>query len=87
MKWGTVGEGKKGVGRKGRGCQYTANHGSEWTGIRATTQRRDFQVSQRGVQGIRVGIFKQKGIIKRIGACTSVDRANHVGIVLIKDCV
>ncbi len=31
-----------------------------------------FQVSKRGVQGIRVGISKQKGIVKRIGACTSV---------------
>ncbi len=28
------------------GGQYTANLGSEWTGIRATTQRRDFQVSK-----------------------------------------
>jgi hypothetical protein len=45
------------------------------------------QVSKRGVQGIRVGISKQKGIIQRIGACTSVDHANHVYIVQIKDCV
>jgi hypothetical protein len=29
-----------------RGVQYTANQGQEWTGIRATTQRRDFQVSE-----------------------------------------
>jgi hypothetical protein len=28
------------------GGQYTANQGSEWTGIHATTQRRDFQVSK-----------------------------------------
>jgi hypothetical protein len=40
----TVGEGEKGMGRKGG--QYIANQGSEWTGIRATTQRRDFQVSK-----------------------------------------
>ncbi len=33
MKWGTVGEGEKGMGRKGEGGQYTANLGSEWTGI------------------------------------------------------
>jgi hypothetical protein len=46
-----------------------------------------FQVSKRGVQGIRVGISKQKRIIKRIGTCTSVYRANRVYIVLIKDCV
>jgi hypothetical protein len=46
-----------------------------------------FQVSKRGVQGIRVGISKQKGIIERIGACISVYHANHVYIMLIKDCV
>ncbi len=46
MKRGTVGEGEKGMGRKGGEGQYTANQGSEWTGIRATTQRRDFQVSK-----------------------------------------
>ncbi len=45
MRWGTVKEEEKGMGRKGGG-QYTANQGSEWTGIRATTQRRDFQVSK-----------------------------------------
>jgi hypothetical protein len=62
LKWGTVGEGEKGTGRKGKGeggGQCTANQGSEWTGIRATSQRRDFQVSKRGVQGIRVGVSKQ----------------------------
>ncbi len=30
------------------GGQYTTNWGPEWTGIRATTQRRDFQVSKGG---------------------------------------
>jgi hypothetical protein len=56
LKWGTVGEGKKGNGEEGGGGgQYTANLGSEWTGIRATTQRRDFQVSKE-VQEIRGGI-------------------------------
>jgi hypothetical protein len=40
----------KGKGGNGgvRGVQYTANLGQEWTGIRATTQRRDFQVSKKG---------------------------------------
>ncbi len=42
---GTIGEVEKGMGRKG-GCQYTANQGSEWSGIRAMTQRRDFQVNK-----------------------------------------
>ncbi len=36
-------KGKGGMGRV-RGVQYTANLGQEWTGIQATTQRRDFQV-------------------------------------------
>jgi hypothetical protein len=35
------------VGRVGR-VQFTANLGQEWTGIRATAQRRDFQVSEKG---------------------------------------
>ncbi len=69
MKWGTVGEGKKGMGRKGKGegGQCTASQGSEWTGICATTQRRDFQVSKRGVQGIGVGISKQRRSSKELG--------------------
>ncbi len=45
MRRGTVGEGEMGMGRK-RGGQYTANQVSERTGIRATTQRMDFQVSK-----------------------------------------
>ncbi len=44
LKRGTVGEGEWEWG--GRGGQYAANQGSEWTGIRATTKRRDFQVSK-----------------------------------------
>jgi hypothetical protein len=32
LKWGTIGEREKGMERKGGG-QYTANQGSEWTGI------------------------------------------------------
>jgi hypothetical protein len=86
LKWGTVGKGEKGMGRKGGGSVYSQ------PGIRVDRNSRHdteegFQVSKRGVQGIRVGIYKQKGIIKRIGACTSIQRANHVYIVLIKDCV
>jgi hypothetical protein len=42
LRRGTVGEGEKRMGRKGGGVSIcTANQGSEWTGIRATTQRRD----------------------------------------------
>jgi hypothetical protein len=46
-----------------------------------------FQVRKRGVQGIAVGISKQRRIIKRVGTCSSVYRANRVYVVLIKDCV
>jgi hypothetical protein len=45
-----------------------------------------FQVGKRGVPGIRVGMSEQRGIIQRIGACTSVYHANRVYITLIKDC-
>ncbi len=41
-RWGR----EKGNGEERGWGQYTANQGSEWTGIRATTQRRDFQVSK-----------------------------------------
>ncbi len=30
-------------------AQFAANQGQEWKGIRATAQRRDFQVSKKGV--------------------------------------
>jgi hypothetical protein len=33
LKWGTVGEREKGMGRKKGGGQYTSNLGPEWTGI------------------------------------------------------
>ncbi len=33
LKWGTVGERQKGMGRKGGGGKYTVNQGPEWTGI------------------------------------------------------
>jgi hypothetical protein len=42
-------EGERGMGRV-RGVQFTANQGQEWTGIRATAQRRDFQTSKKGCQ-------------------------------------
>ncbi len=87
LKWGTVGEGEKGMGRKGgvsiqptrdqSGREFVPRHRG---GIPST-------VGKRGVQGIRVGVSEQKGIIERIGACTSIYHANRVYIVLIKDCV
>jgi hypothetical protein len=86
LKWGTVGEGEKGMGRRGGGSVYS-QPGFRVDGNSRHDTKEGFQVSKRGVQGIRVGISKQKGIIKRIGACTSVYHANHVYIMLIKDCV
>ncbi len=43
-----MGKGKREWGGRGGG-QYIANQGSEWTRIRATTQRRDSQVSKERV--------------------------------------
>ncbi len=69
-------KGKGGMGRV-RGVQYTANLGQEWTGIRATTQRRDFQVSKRGISRQEMRDFQ---VVKGVaGICL------HVYIVLIKD--
>jgi hypothetical protein len=60
LKWGTVGEREKGMGRKGGGGgQYTANQGSEWTGI--APRRKE------GNTGTGVGISRKRGVIKRIG--------------------
>jgi hypothetical protein len=76
LRRGTVEEGEKGMERNGEGVSIcTANQRSERTGIRATTHRRDFQISKGRVPGNkrRDRISKpQKGIIKRIGACISV---------------
>ncbi len=82
LRKGTVEQGEKGMGRK-RGGQYTANQGSEWTGIRATTQRRDFQVSKGRAPRNKGSDFQAtKGDYRK-------DWGMHlrVYIVLIKDCV
>ncbi len=65
------GKGNGGVGGRG---QYTANLGPEWTGIPATTQRRDFQVSMGRFPRGEGGISKQqKGDARKgLGACTSI---------------
>jgi hypothetical protein len=47
---GTV-EGERGGGEGERRVQFTANQGHEWTGIRATAQEGDFQVSIKGLTG------------------------------------
>jgi hypothetical protein len=66
-------EGERGMGEWGGG-QYTANWGPEWTGIRATTQRRDFQVSKGRFPRDRGRDSKQqKGDARKgFGACTSM---------------
>jgi hypothetical protein len=66
IKQGEPLRGGKGNGGVGGGGQYTVNLGLEWTGIRATTQRRDFQVSKGGFQEVGGGISKQqKGVSER----------------------
>jgi hypothetical protein len=87
LKWETVGEGEKGMGRKEGGGSVHSQPGIRVDGNSRHDTEEGFQVSKRGVQGIWVGISKQKGIIKRFGAFTSVYHANRVYIVLIKDCV
>ncbi len=70
LKWGTVGERERGMGRKGGGVgQYTSNLGPGWTGI-ASHAKEGFQVSKRG-SGTGEGFSKQMGITKRIVPCTS----------------
>jgi hypothetical protein len=77
---GTVGEGEKGMaGKGGGGVSIQPTRDQSERDSRHDTEE-GFQASKRGVQGIRVGISKQKEIIKRIDASTSVDRANHVYI-------
>jgi hypothetical protein len=86
LKWGTVGEGETGLGTK-RGGSIYSQPGIRVDGNSRHDTEEGFQVSKRVVQGVRVGISKQKGIIKRFGACTSVDHANRGYVMLIKDCV
>jgi hypothetical protein len=68
-------EGERGMGRVRR-VQFTANRGQERTGICATAQRRDFQVS-------KGGIFQTRRVVRKgvVGMCL------NVYILLIKDCV
>jgi hypothetical protein len=64
----------KGVMGRVRGVQYTANLGQEWTGIRATTQRRNFQVSKRGIPNKQGRDFQVvKGVAKKgLWTCASM---------------
>ncbi len=71
MKRGTVGEREKGMGERGRGVSIQPTRDQRGQGSNHNTEE-GLQVSKRGVQRIRIGISKQRGIIKRIGACTSV---------------
>ncbi len=76
----------KGNGEEGGGL-YTANRDQSGQGSHNNIEE-GFQVSKRGVQGIRLGISKQKGINKKDwGMHLHIYRANRVYIVLIKDCV
>jgi hypothetical protein len=62
-----LGRGKREWGVRGKG-QYTANLGTEWTGTRATTQRRVFQVSEERVLRSRGRDFQveKKGMLKGV---------------------
>jgi hypothetical protein len=72
LRRGTVGEGERGMGRKGGGFSIQPTRDQSGQGSHHDTEE-GFQVSKREFEGIRGGIFKQqKGIIKRIGASTSM---------------
>jgi hypothetical protein len=52
-----------------RGVKYTANQGQGWTGIRATTQRRDFQVSkEKFSRRVGAGLSSRNGVARK-GLC------------------
>jgi hypothetical protein len=65
LKWGTVGDKKKGRGGKGGGSQYTSNLGPEWTGI-APHAKEGFQVSRRDSR-TGEGLSRQRGLQR--GSC------------------
>ncbi len=74
----------RGDGEGEGGVQYNANLGQEWTGIRATKQRRDFQVIKRGIsKQAREGFPSSKRGCKKGVAGMRL----NVYIVPIKDCV
>jgi hypothetical protein len=60
-----------------RRVQFTANRGQERTGIRATAQRKDFQVSKGGIFQTRRWVARKGVVVMRL----------NVYMVLIKDCV
>jgi hypothetical protein len=65
LKWGTVGEREKRMGREGGGGKsVSSNLGPEWTGIAPHTKE-GFQVSKRG------SLSRQRGITKGIVPCAS----------------
>jgi hypothetical protein len=73
LKWGTVGDREKGIGRtKGGGGQYASDLGPEWMGITPHTKE-GFQVSKRG-SGTGEGISRQIGVSRGLsrGLCMSL---------------
>jgi hypothetical protein len=65
LKWGTVGERGKRMGREvGGGVQFTSNLGPEWTEA-APHAKEGFQVSKRD-SGTGEGSSRQRGIVKGV---------------------
>jgi hypothetical protein len=62
LKWGSVGDREEGMGRKEGGLVYS-QPGIRVDGNLCHDTEEGVQVSKRGVQGIRLEISKQKGII------------------------
>ncbi len=68
LKWGTIGERERGMGRKKGGRSVHINLGPGWTGI-APHAKEGFQVSKKG-SGTGEGFSRQRGITKGIVPCT-----------------
>ncbi len=71
IKQGEPFGGGKGNGGERGGGQYTAILGTEWTGTRAMTQRRDFQVSEGRILRSKGRDFQaaKRGCRKGLQAC------------------
>ncbi len=87
LKWGTVGDREKGMGRTKRGeGQYAGNLGPEWTGI-APHAKEGFQVSKKGSGTGELS--RQRGISRGLsrGLCMRLQyNAKLIHIVLIVLC-
>jgi hypothetical protein len=67
LKWGTVGEGEKGMGRKWGGGSVYSQPGIRVDGNSRHDTEEGFQVSKRGDQGVAQGFPSKRGLPKGLG--------------------